>query len=452
MSRFKGVFGKKHVFLHELVKDPVAVFDRDLFVVDVNEPMAKLLGLDRGSAAGRRADEIRALDFLGNELAMSVSGFEDRSFQASVGGASYKATIHSAVTEEGTRLWSLALQDITRFINIEDELVKRNRMLMVINTLSTAFIYSDEMGSVLDRLIEKVLLVTDLDLCWIVLRSGEGFVPRGASGVSIEFREKLEKGKLDRFHLGVIESAEPLVVLEQSGLGGCPDIAREGAVFVVAQALSFGPDKAGVLALGSRSPVKVDFDMASLIHLIGNHVSLILEKVRLYEEAERLAVTDALTGIFNVRYFYDALGMEMARARRYGSRFSLSIFDIDDFKSINDRFGHQAGDEVLRQVASVMRKVSRESDVVARYGGEEFVVLLPNTARDEALKQATRVKDAVERTEYLKEGITITMSGGVATYPEDAEDEKKLLYAADMALYDAKAMGKRRIRFAGGDR
>jgi len=449
--RLLGIFRKKSLSAClDFVREPIAVFDKDGFLLEVNAPMAVLLKEEKSVLRKRPVDKLGLFGPIRECIRKSIETEAECTGQISADGLVFKATVFPVRMDEGERVAEVVFQDVTKFVNLEEELIRRNRLLMAINSISTAFISTDNISSVFDRLIEKIALITDLDLCWIAVKGNSGFVIRGSAGLSLEFRMKLDSGKLDNYHDEVLRSDEPFFVLEEDEVKRFPDIEKEGIEFLVGQPLTVGPDKAGVLAIGHRSPVRMGFDLASLLQLIGNHVSLILEKVRLYEEAEYLAVTDALTGIFNLRYFYDALALETARARRYGYPFSISLFDIDDFKAINDNYGHQAGDEVLRGIASAMKRVSRESDIVARYGGEEFIVILSSTGKEEAMKQAVRVKNAVEIETYLENKyIRISLSGGIATFPDDGADEKRLLYAADMALYEAKGMGKRQIRAAG---
>ncbi|MDA8168748.1 MAG: sensor domain-containing diguanylate cyclase [Nitrospiraceae bacterium] len=452
--KLRSVFKKRLIApCFDYIREPAAIFDSGACIVETNESMARMVKIGKESMQGMRITDIEGFGPLAAGIESSIRAGLERIEQVRLADHIYNALIYPVKPdgEDRKKLFSIAFQDITQFVDLENELVRRNRLLMTINTISTAFIYSEDIGSVFGKLLEKIQLVTDLGVCWIVLKEKEGgFVLRGALGISRDFREKLESGRLDGFHEMVMVSREPFFVLEPEGLKDYPDFGAEGLAFLVAQPLAIGPDRAGVLAIGNRAPVSLGFDLAALIHLIGNHVSLIIEKVRLYEEAEYLARTDALTGLFNLRYFYDALGLETARGKRYGNRFSLTVFDIDDFKTINDTYGHQAGDEVLRDIASIMKQVSRESDVVARYGGEEFVIILASTSREEAFKQAQRVKNAIEGGSYLGGKLKISISGGVAAFPEDGGDEKKLLYSADMALYEAKAMGKKQIRMAGG--
>jgi two-component system cell cycle response regulator len=434
----------------DLVKEPIAVFD-EKGLLEVNASMAGLLREEKSLLKKKPLKELEVFEPLQDCIRQSLQGGGECAGEVHVDGLIFKATVYPLQAEGGEELAEVVLQDVTNFVSLEEELVNRNRLLMAINSISTAFITTDAISSVFERLIEKVTLITDLDICWIAVKGEKGFGIRGTSGISSEFKGKLESGGLDEYHAEVLRSGEPFFVLEDQETEKFPDISKEGIRFIVGQPLMLGPDKAGVLAVGRRGAVRMGFDLASLLHLIGNHVSLILEKVRLYEEAEYLAVTDALTGLFNVRYFYDALSLELARAKRYVYSFSISLLDIDDFKSINDTYGHQAGDEVLRGIAGAMKRVSRESDIVARYGGEEFILILSNTGKDEAIKQAERVKNAVETEGYLENKyVKISLSGGIATFPGDGTDEKSLLHAADMALYEAKSLGKKQIRAAGG--
>ncbi len=452
-----GLFKKKPVFqCLDYIHLPVALVDENARVVDLNGALCALFGADRRDLLGLPLSGIGKISQAAGEIEKSLGTHAEQTLRIRLDGRVFNVMTYPLRQDGAGRMSGIVFEDVTRFVELEEELVKRNRLLMVINTISTVFIYSDEISQVFGRLIEKIQLVTDMGICWIAMKE-EGkdfFALKGAAGLSRDFRQKLESGKLDDF-LGMVTSLkekEPFYVVEGEDMerGEYSFFRDEGIVFLVAQPLFAGPDKVGVLALGSRSPVSMGFDLASLIHLIGNHVSLIIEKVRLYENARYLAVTDALTGLFNLRHFYESLALEVARAKRYGTTFSITIFDVDDFKTINDTYGHQAGDEVLRKIAQAIRTTSRESDISARYGGEEFVIIQANTAKSEALSQAQRVKNAIESEYYIDQKIRISISGGVATFPVDGSDEKSLLYAADMALYEAKSMGKRQIRLAGG--
>jgi len=167
------------------------------------------------------------------------------------------------------------------------------------------------------------------------------------------------------------------------------------------------------------------------------------------KEIERLAVTDELTGLYNRRYFFRKLDEEFERTRRYGQALSLIITDIDNFKSLNDRYGHQAGDTVLREVAGLIKKSCRETDTPARYSGEEFVIILPATTREGATAMAEKLRHKVSECRINGFDFNVTISIGISVVtPEDAYSPTTLIYDADSALCRAKDEGKNRIVIA----
>lgn len=172
-----------------------------------------------------------------------------------------------------------------------------------------------------------------------------------------------------------------------------------------------------------------------------------LENARLHAIVERQALVDGLTGISNRRGCEDALSHEIARAGRMNAPFTLVVADLDDFKQINDRYGHDAGDDVLREFASVLRLTLRESDLPGRWGGEEFVMLLPGTDAEGGTQLAERVRAALrERSFHGRDGAVfcVTASFGVAQH-NPGEGERQLFAHADRALYEAKRQGKNRV-------
>ncbi|HEV3013326.1 MAG TPA: GGDEF domain-containing protein, partial [Actinomycetota bacterium] len=164
---------------------------------------------------------------------------------------------------------------------------------------------------------------------------------------------------------------------------------------------------------------------------------------------ERLSVTDPLTGAWNYRYFERRFEQEIERSRRFGRVLALLMLDIDHFKSVNDRFGHQRGDEVLVEFRGRVTGSVRDIDTFARYGGEEFVLILPETNLEGGLAVAEKLRVATHRAPFCKDGIRLTVSIGVACFPEHATSPEELLRAADEALYEAKLQGRDRVVTAG---
>jgi diguanylate cyclase (GGDEF)-like protein len=186
-----------------------------------------------------------------------------------------------------------------------------------------------------------------------------------------------------------------------------------------------------------------------LFAYLARQAAISIENVGLHETIQRQAVTDELTGLFNHRRFQEVMTAEVERVRRFEQELGLIMLDIDNFKRVNDTYGHLQGDHVLREVARVLREASREVDEPARYGGEEMAVALPQTGLDGAYEFAERVRTRIEALELpLLEGdgvLRVTASFGVAALPHSAKPDKDaLVAAADAALYRAKRSGKNR--------
>jgi diguanylate cyclase (GGDEF)-like protein len=205
----------------------------------------------------------------------------------------------------------------------------------------------------------------------------------------------------------------------------------------------------GVITVARRD-APFDATEQELVASLGHQAGVLLENLDLHDQVKRQAVTDELTGLFNHRRFQEVVATEVAAAHRFGQPLGLLMLDVDDFKQVNDTYGHQQGDVVLREVARVLRAESREIDEPARYGGEEMAVALPQTDLDGAHAIAERVRIAVERLAIPRlDGagtLHVTVSCGVASSAE--EDTQALIAATDAALYAAKRAGKNRTERA----
>ena len=170
-------------------------------------------------------------------------------------------------------------------------------------------------------------------------------------------------------------------------------------------------------------------------------------EIHLFEKTAKSSTFDSLTGLLNRNAFDDALEREISRAKRYDSNLSLLFLDLDGFKQVNDSFGHMAGDEVLKKVAQIIMTEKRSEDIAARYGGEEVAILMPETGKAEGWLLGERIRKRLAEATiiYDKQTIKITLSGGLAAYPIDANDGTALLKNADKAMYRAKSFGKNNI-------
>jgi diguanylate cyclase (GGDEF)-like protein len=165
------------------------------------------------------------------------------------------------------------------------------------------------------------------------------------------------------------------------------------------------------------------------------------------EELELLSTSDALTGLHNRRSLTQRLAAELSRSYRQKTSFTVLMADVDEFKKYNDAYGHPAGDEVLKRVANILLSCTRAVDCTARYGGEEFAVLLTDTAGDEALEVAERIRSRVAEGEFPSRKITLSI--GMAEFPQDGFTADVVISNADEALYEAKRGGRNRVVRAG---
>jgi diguanylate cyclase (GGDEF)-like protein len=201
-----------------------------------------------------------------------------------------------------------------------------------------------------------------------------------------------------------------------------------------------GLDPAASASVPSLGPT-----MVLLLRSLLEPAAIALENALTVQRAEALSVTDDLTRLFNSRYLNLVLRRESKRASRSGRPLSLLFIDLDGFKRVNDTHGHLAGSKALVEVAGIVRRSARETDVAARFGGDEFSVVLPDTGREGAVSVAERIRDRVRAFIFLAgDGLAVrlTASIGVATLPDTAASAEELLRAADTAMYKVKAAGK----------
>ena len=211
--------------------------------------------------------------------------------------------------------------------------------------------------------------------------------------------------------------------------------------------VSFG-QTLGILALDSTLPDAFrDGDLQSL-ESVADICATAIQNAHYVERVKQLAYLDGLTGIFNRRFFELRFMEEIERARRYGTGMAVIMADIDQFKRLNDEFGHVLGDEVLRQVSSLFHQQLRKIDVVCRYGGEEFGILLSQTDAHHAMSVAEKLRKMVASWQFPGVPRTVTISAGAAAYPDHGTTRDDLVRAADGALYAAKQAGRNRVCLA----
>jgi diguanylate cyclase (GGDEF)-like protein len=329
----------------------------------------------------------------------------------------------------------------------ERELRRSKDQLRALAEMGAEIEVSRQPDEVLDLLLVKTTEAFGFARAAAVLDDGDGprlVVTKGDGPVSFRLSEAETAG-----YAGAIGQAwasrEPALVGRLDPVDDSLLFSLlPGAHNIVVLPLTAEGDTLGVLAIEKGGPlgVKIPARVVTMLSQFTAHAALAVRNARLLAEVERLAHVDGLTGVANRRAFETVLAREVRRARRGAGMLSLAVFDVDHFKSVNDTFGHQAGDTVLRDVAQVLSGATRDVDVVARYGGEEFAVILPACGPSDAMRVAERIRRAVAGHDGL---ASVTVSAGVASLPAHAVDGEGLIAAADEALYRSKDDGRDRV-------
>jgi diguanylate cyclase (GGDEF)-like protein len=211
--------------------------------------------------------------------------------------------------------------------------------------------------------------------------------------------------------------------------------------------VSFG-QTLGVLVLDSAHAGAFNAHDTQPLESVADICATAIQNAHYVERVKQLAYIDGLTGIFNRRFFELRIAEEIERAKRFGAGMAVIMVDIDQFKRLNDEFGHLLGDEVLRQVSSLFHQQLRKFDVVCRYGGEEFAILLAQTNPQHALAAAEKLRRLVESWQFPGVPRPVTISAGVATYPDHGSTRDELVKASDAGLYTAKQAGRNCVTMA----
>ncbi|MGC8926350.1 MAG: diguanylate cyclase [Myxococcota bacterium] len=210
--------------------------------------------------------------------------------------------------------------------------------------------------------------------------------------------------------------------------------------------MKFKGETIGVLNFSRPGIYMFKDDEIELLKAVANQAAIAIKNAELYQKTLELSITDALTGLYNRRYFFRRFAEVVENSIRYNTGFSILMIDIDHFKNFNDTYGHKAGDEILKRVAYIFSSRVRKVDIVARYGGEEFIILFPRMKKKEAYDLAEKLRKNVELSKFVFEGQPIgqkiTISIGVATFPDDSKDAREIVDLADKALYKAKRNGR----------
>ncbi|MEI7905598.1 MAG: sensor domain-containing diguanylate cyclase [Candidatus Firestonebacteria bacterium] len=349
-------------------------------------------------------------------------------------------------------------KDIETFWQIRF-LQNMNKEIRSINKITEALRSTMKLENLLDMILKSLTIEFRYERAFIFLKvkKGDKEVLRGEIGVGI-FNETLQNQEFELDEsVGLIPktalSKKPFIVKDAKNDYRCeqklvellnlkefatvPLIARDNVLGVL------------VVVADGYSRDSITEEDVSLLDIFANQSAIAIQNARFYETIEQFSLTDGLTGLYNHRYFQDMLRGELESANNNSEPLSLIYLDIDNFKNLNDTYGHQYGDKVLQDIGQIMRRTIDTSCIAARYGGEEFAVILPDTSKAEAAAVAETIREGVENHIFEelqgKERQKVTVSVGVSSFPDDALNNIALIETADKRLYSAKKSGKNKV-------
>jgi diguanylate cyclase (GGDEF)-like protein len=332
--------------------------------------------------------------------------------------------------------------DNARLLGAREELVEELAALLEISQATSGA--ADE-GTLAHSLAAKMRAASRMDACIISRWEDDSTLLVSLAQDGIEEPSGITDIAEFPATWDVLRSAQPRVVQTDSvdeALAEARALAEMGGRTLLMLPLTVGGKAIGLIELISlRSSRHFTLDEMKVYQTMASTAAAGLENARLLEQLRHAADIDQVTGAHNHRYLQDRLRQEVARSARNRSPLSVLMLDLDDFKPINDKWGHADGDRVLRNVAATLKSVVRTNDIVARYGGDEFVVVMPDTRADRAQEVARRVIVGIrERRHELSDGslARVGVSGGLAVYPDNGRTATLLLQAADAAMYSAK--------------
>jgi diguanylate cyclase (GGDEF)-like protein len=329
----------------------------------------------------------------------------------------------------------------------------RDQLQQAVRRVGETLRSTHDMGQLRESILNTAAdaVGADAAVMWLFTPTRDELYPAITRGLDGNLNERLKVGE---GIAGLVAERATTVLLPSDGRG--PKLGRREPNFPVLIAVPvYTQDRvSGVLVVGRRDSEHpfTDEDVGTVVFL-SEQGGVAIENVLLHEEAQRLSLTDGLTGVWNRRFVQMQFRQILASALRFQRPFSVLMLDLDNFKLVNDTYGHQRGDAVLVDFSQRVSRVLREIDTFGRYGGEEFICLLAETAESGALATAEKILDVIRGEPFGAAGeppVRLTVSIGVASYPQHGDSFRALLRSADQALYKAKQDGRNCARVAGG--
>jgi diguanylate cyclase (GGDEF)-like protein/PAS domain S-box-containing protein len=454
-----STFFEKGAFVASLASLPDGV------LVEVNEGFERAFGFTKQEAVGKTSEELginpdsedraRILAALKEqssahdlELVLHAKSGEARIFTVSIdlvdiGNQKYILTTSQDITERKQAEAARA--------QLQENLHRHNERLAFLHQTTLNLLKQNNMDDLAQAITEEASQLLHADVGYLTLVEGEMLVDRAISPIDLSHQKKTVSLADDQSVMRqVIDSRETFITADFSALPNLkPQISEAELKAGIFLPLLTTDTCQGVLGAG-RIQIGNPFSEED-IHLgslFGKFSSLTLDNTRLHEALRQEAIRDPLTGLFNRRFMQEALARELSRAKRNSHLLAVAMLDLDYFKRINDTFGHDAGDEVLRQLGALLQRRFRGSDVACRYGGEEFTLIIPEVSKADALVRMQELRNDINHLAIQHQGQKLnrlTISIGAAIYPEHGANAETLLKAADEAMYRAKQAGRDQV-------
>jgi diguanylate cyclase (GGDEF)-like protein len=327
----------------------------------------------------------------------------------------------------------------------QSNLEKRIKEISLLTELSNKFTSVIEIDKLFPLILEELSKITKAEeaILFILDRDKETLEAKHTYGIEEE-RKKNIKFKIGEGIAGWVAEKQEGIFLNSPEKDKRFKILSDEVNSLLCVPLVKDGETLGVISLASKdSKYSFNENQLQFLTLLSSYIAISLKNAFLYNQA----ITDELTGLYTYRYFKMRLKEEINRAIRYKLPLSLLMVDIDFFKRINDEYGHQCGDYILRELAKIIKNTTRATDISSRYGGEEFSIILPGTEIKGATRLAERLRKKIEESEFIYQDkiLKITVSIGISILKEDILEEGKLIEQADLSLYNAKRNGRNRV-------
>ncbi|MDQ6768342.1 MAG: diguanylate cyclase [Candidatus Eremiobacteraeota bacterium] len=460
--------------------DAIVQIDLRGAVVSWNKGAERIFGIARDDAVGHqfhelsiippeRRDDIREmLSRVGRGEQIRVFEIECRNREG--GRMEVLLSASPARDQYGDIVGLVAFsKDISEQKKQLEQLARQNRQLIVMRDVVRSLSREVGLGAIGSKGLEKLLEVLHIDVGRLYVYDANearlynaaqrGFDPEGAEPVDVKSDATGDEGPLT----SAVAYRQTMLTSDGAGMRlehpYFTQRSLDDVSALLTKPLTIGEDIIGAIQVVAFDGRRFSAEDQSLFHAVTDELAVALRHARMLDESSRMAITDPLTGLYNYRFTQDVLRKRLSEARRRKRPLSVLMVDVDGLQEINERYGREFGDQVLRQFGQVLTASVRISDIVARYGGDEFIVLLPETQLSDAVMLAERMAAKVAEAEWqTQEGdVTVTASFGVASFPEAGTQMQMLLKSADAALYRAKQAGRNAVyprldtlpRFAG---